>query len=75
MELELGDSYKCPEGHKAKIVWISKNSKIIGVKCQHKHLNKILKVPDYTKSPLKFKRYPTKVKKDFVRNMVFLIRQ
>jgi len=52
MELELGDSYKCPEGHEAKIVRISKNSKIIGVKCQHKHLNKILKVPDYTRSLL-----------------------
>ena len=43
MELKIGDIHECPEGHKAKIVWIKENKKVIGVKCPKKHLSKIEK--------------------------------
>lgn len=43
MELKVGDEYKCPEGHSAKIVWIREDKKIIAVKCSSKHLNKVVK--------------------------------
>jgi hypothetical protein len=71
--LNVGDVYKCPENHEAKIVWISENRKLIGVKCSHKHFSKVTKVADHTKSRTSYGRYPSKEKKVFVRNMVFLI--
>ena len=36
VELKVGDVYKCPEGHKANIVWISEDKKVIAVKCPRK---------------------------------------
>ena len=61
MELKVGDSFKCPEGHKAKIVWISEDKKVVAVKCPQKHLKKVVKVSG-------------KERKIYVRNMVFLIK-
>ena len=74
MELRVRDTYNCPEDHKAKIVWISEDKKTIGVRCSHRHLSKVTKVADYSKPPTRFRRYPTKEKKVFVRDMVFLVR-
>jgi hypothetical protein len=44
MDLKVGDFYKCPEGHNAKIVWISENGKVAGVKCPYEHFEKMEKV-------------------------------
>ncbi len=71
--LKVGDAYKCPEDHAAKIVWISENRKLIGVKCAQKHFSKMMKVADLTKSRVSLGRYPSKEKKVFVRNLVFLM--
>jgi hypothetical protein len=59
--LSVGDFYKCPEGHKAKIVWISEDKKLIAVKCPQRHFNKVVKVADHER-PV------------YVRDLVFLIR-
>ena len=37
MDLKAGDVYECPEGHNAKIVWISENKNTIAVKCSHEY--------------------------------------
>ncbi len=74
MELNVGDTSKCPEGHKATIVWISENKKVIAVKCPRKHLNKVEKIADHTKPTLPYGRRNTKERKIYVQNMVFLIR-
>jgi hypothetical protein len=42
MDLKVGDTYKCPEGHKAKIVWIREDGKVIGVRCPREHFSKIV---------------------------------
>jgi len=41
MDMKIGDSYKCPEGHMAKIVWIHEDGKVIGVKCPKEHVSKV----------------------------------
>jgi len=74
VDLKVGDTYRCPEDHKAKIVWINKEKKVIAVKCKHKHLSKIVKVPDRNKSMLRPGRYPTRDKKIYAKNTVFLIK-
>jgi hypothetical protein len=74
MELKVGDIHKCPEGHTAKIVWINEDKKVIGVKCPHRHFSKVKKVPDHNKPSKSIRRFHTKEKKVFIRNMVFLIR-
>jgi len=74
MELKVGDSYKCPEGHKAIIVWVSEDKKLIAVKCHRKHLSKVKKVADDTKPALPYRRRNTKERKIYVNNMVFLIK-
>jgi len=74
MELKVGDIYKCPEGHRASIVWISENEKVIAVKCPQKHLNKVVKVADHTKPSLSYRNYPTVERNIYVKDMVFLIR-
>jgi hypothetical protein len=74
MELKIGDIYKCPEGHKAKIVWISEDKKVIAVRCPQKHFDKVAKVADYTKPTLSYNHHATKEEKIYVKNMVFLIR-
>jgi len=59
--LKVGEVYECPEGHKARIVWISEDKKLIAVKCPQRHFNKVVKVADHER-PV------------YVRDLVFLIR-
>jgi len=72
--LKVGDDFKCPEGHKAKIVWISEDKKVVAVRCPRKHFDKIVKVADPTKTRLSPRRYPAKEKKIYSKDMFFLIR-
>ena len=72
--MKVGDTYRCPEDHEAKIVWISEDEKTIAVRCAQRHFSKVAKVTDHSKSPISTRRFRTKEKKVFVRNMVFLIR-
>ena len=74
MELKVGDIFKCPEGHKAKILWISEDKKVVAVRCPHKHFRKVAKVADYTKPAMSYRHYPQKERKIYVKNMVFLIK-
>lgn len=74
MELKVGDSFKCPEGHKAKIVWISEDKKVIAVRCPQKHLSKVVKVADHTKPALSYRHPPRKEREIYSKNMVFLIK-
>jgi hypothetical protein len=74
MELKVGDVYKCPEGHNAHIVWISENEKVIAVKCPYEHLNKIAKVANHAKPGHSYRSYPTKERRIYAKDMVFLIR-
>ena len=60
MDLKVGDIYKCPEGHRASIVWISENEKVIAVKCSYEHFEKIEKVNN-------------KERKIYIKDVVFLI--
>ena len=55
MELKVGDSFKCPEGHEATIVWISQDKKVVAVRCPQKHLGKVRKVADLTKPTLPYR--------------------
>ena len=73
MEFKVGDIFKCPEGHNAKIVWISEDKKVIAVKCPRRHLNKVEKVADDTKPVLPYRHRGTKERKIYAENMVFLI--
>jgi len=43
MEFKVGDIHKCPEGHIARVVWISEDKKVVAVKCPRKHLSKVVK--------------------------------
>jgi len=70
----VGDFYKCPEGHKAKIVWISEDKKTIAVKCPQKHFNKVVKVADHERPAWSPRRHRTKERKLYVRDLVFLMR-
>jgi len=70
----VGDIFKCPEGHKAKIVWISEDKKVIAVRCPKKHLSKVVKVADHTKPALSYGHNPRKERKIYVKNIVFLIK-
>ena len=74
MELRVRDTYNCPEDHEAKIVWISEDKKTIGIRCPQRHFSKVIKVADRSKSPIRLGQYPTKERKVFVRDMVFLVR-
>ncbi len=74
MELKVGNVYKCPEGHEAKIVWISEDKKVIAVRCPHKHLDKVAKVTDYTKPAPSHRTHATKEEKIYAKNMVFLVK-
>jgi len=74
IELKIGDTYRCPKDHNAKIVWISEDKKTIAVKCPQKHFSKIAKVVDKTESSSSVRRSRTREKKVYVRNTVFLIR-
>ena len=70
----VGDFYKCPEGHKAIIVWISEDKKLIAVKCPQRHFNKVVKVADHERPALPSRRHRPKERKVYVRDLVFLIR-
>ena len=74
MELKVGDTFKCPEGHKAKIVWISEDKKTVAVKCPQEHFSKTAKVADHSKHARSYGPHPTKEEKIYVKNMVFLIK-
>ena len=74
MELKVGEIFECPEGHNARIVWISEDKKVVAVKCPQEHLKKVVKVADHTKPALSYRHRPRKERKIYVRNMVFLIR-
>jgi hypothetical protein len=74
MEFKVGDIFKCPEGHNAKIVWIREDKKVIAVKCPRRHLSKVEKVADHTKPSLSYRNYPTEERKIYTKDMVFLIR-
>jgi hypothetical protein len=72
--LNIGDTFKCPEGHKAKIVWISGDKKAVAVRCPQRHLKKVVKVSDYTRPDLRYSHHPSKEREIYVENMVFLIK-
>ena len=63
MELKVGDIFKCPEGHNAKIVWIREDKKVIAVKCPRRHFDKVAKVAGRG----------TKEREIYAENIVFLI--
>jgi len=73
MELKVGDSFKCPEGHEATIVWISEDKKVVAVRCPQKHLGKVRKVADHTKPTLPYRHQPMTERQIYLKNMVFLI--
>jgi len=72
MELKVGDIYKCPEGHSAKIVWISEDKKVVAVKCPQEHLSKVVKVVSHSEFALTYRNHPREERKIYAKNMVFL---
>jgi len=73
MKLKVGDSFKCPEGHEATIVWIREDKKVVAVRCPQKHLGKVRKVADHTKHTLPHRHQPMTERQTYLKNMVFLI--
>jgi hypothetical protein len=73
MELKVGDIFKCPEGHEARIVWIREDKKIVAVRCPQEHLSKVVKAVGHTNPTLSYRNQLRTEKKIYVRNMVFLI--
>jgi len=74
MELKVGDIFECPERHKAKIVWISEDKKVVAVRCPHEHLRKVVKVVSHTKPNLSYRDQPREERKIYAKNVVFLIK-
>jgi len=74
MDLKVEDIYKCPEGHKASIVWISENENTIAVRCPYEHFVKVEKVAIRTKSSSSYRNHATEEREIFTKDMVFLIR-
>jgi len=72
MELKVGGIFECPEGHEAKIVWISEDKKVVAVECPQKHLRKV--VSKNTESVLSYRNQPREKREIYVNNMVFLIK-
>jgi hypothetical protein len=72
MELKVGGIFECPEGHEAKIVWISEDKKVMAVECPQQHLRKVVNV--HKEPALSYRNQPREQKKMYVRNMVFLIK-
>ena len=72
MELKVGGVFQCPEGHEAKIVWISGDKKVVAVECPQKHLRKV--VNENIESALSYKNQPRKKREIYVNNMIFLIK-
>jgi hypothetical protein len=72
MELKVGGIFECPEGHKAKIVWISEDKKVVAVECPQEHLRKIVNV-NIEPAPL-YRNQPREKKEIYLKNMVFIIK-
>ena len=73
MELKVGDSFKCPEGHEATIVWIREDKKVVAVRCPQKHFRKVRKVVDRKKTTLPYRYQPMTERQIYLKNMVFLV--
>jgi hypothetical protein len=71
-ELKVGDIFECPEGHKAKIVWISEDKKAVGVECPQQHLRKVVNAD--IDPALSYRNQPREKREIYVKNMVFLIK-
>ena len=74
MELKVGDIFECPEGHKAKIVWISEEMKIVAVRCPQEHLCKVVKAVGRTETTPSYRNQPREERKIYIKNMIFLIK-
>ena len=72
MELKIGDIFECPEGHKAKIVWVSEDKKVVAVVCPQEHLRKVVSMN--IEPALSYRNQPREKREIYVKNMVFLIR-
>ena len=70
--MKVGDIFECPEGHKAKIVWISEDKKVVAVECPQEHLRKVVNV-NIEPAP-SYRNQPREKRKIYVKNMVFLIK-
>ena len=55
MELKVGNIFECPEGHKAKIMWISEDKKIVAVECPREHLRKVVKAVGHKEPALSYR--------------------
>ena len=73
MELNVGGIFECPEGHNAKIVWLSEDKKVVAVRCSHEHLSKVVKVVRRRESMPSYRNQPGEERKIFLRNLVFVI--
>ena len=71
--MKVGDSFKCPKGHEATIVWIRNDKKVVAVRCPQKHLGKVRKVADHTKPTLRYRHQPRTEEQTYLKNLVFLI--
>ena len=71
--MKIGDIFECPEGHKAKIVWISEEKNIVAVRCPQEHLRKVVKAADHAEPTLSRRNQPMKERRIYVKDMVFLI--
>lgn len=72
MELKVGDIFECPEGHNAKIVWVSEDKKVVAVECPQEHLRKVVNMN--IEPALSYRNQPREKREIYVKNMVFLIR-
>jgi hypothetical protein len=72
MELNVGGIFECPEGHKAKIVWLSEDKKVVAVRCPQKHLTKVEKIAGHG-GFAPSNRNQSKERKIFLRDLVFVI--
>ena len=74
--MRVVDSFECPDGHKAKIVWISEDKKVVAIRCPENHLAKVVKeyLNDHRKPALSYRNRPRKEREIYVKNMVFLIK-
>jgi len=73
MKLKVGNSFKCPEGHEATIVWVREDKQVVAVMCPQKHFEKVRKVIDHTKPTVPYGHQPTTERQIYRKNMIFLI--
>jgi len=74
VELKVGGIFECTEGHKAKIVWISEDKRVVAVKCPQEHLRKVVKAVGHIEPALSYRSQPREERKVYIKNMVFLIK-